>query len=552
MPDFITKAETTRLIAALALFLTALALVGATLKDYGVSWDEPPYYYASDLHVGWLRELPGHLLSGSIEKSLDDDAIKAAWHWNPYNVPHPPFSRVVSGLTKQWFYPALDKFSAYRLAPALFFAALVSVMFLWLSRIFNLATGLFSALSLILIPNLFGYAHLAVTDMPLAAMWFLTAFCFWRGLGSWKWSVLLGVVWGLALATKFPAILIPIPLLLWAHVFHRERYANNVISILFLAPAVMVAIQPYLWHQSGVRIVEFLYEGFSRGHRPDTSFSVFFQGHKYHTHQLPWYYPFFMLAVTAPLPFLALAGLAIVRLPWLQRRSTEVGLFAVNAGFIAILGLMPGAVLHDGVRQLLAALPFLAALAGAGFYLLTEALRHLVGRVKANGKQVLAGSTVSCLSFITLLISPALELYLVHPFQLSYYNMLVGGVRGAYERGLEVTYFMEAINPKFLRQLNERLPVNARVHASFANFMLNYYQKEGLLRKDIRIVKDGPFDFYALLNRRSVLGPRDAALINGSVVPYLSAGVSGVPLVSVYEFTKPKKNHPPSGPEPLE
>jgi hypothetical protein len=423
-------------------------------------------------------------------------------------------------------------------------------MFLWLSRLFNLATGLFSALTLILIPNLFGYAHLAVTDMPLAVMWFLTAYCFWQGLDDWRWSVGLGVVWGLALATKFPALLIPIPLMLWAHLFHRARYANNIFFMLFLAPVVMVAVQPYLWHQSGLRIVEFLYEGLSRGYRPDTNFTVFFQGQKYLTRQLPWHYPFFVVGITTPLPILALAGLAIIRLPWLQQRIPEVSLFAVNGVFIIALGLMPGAVLHDGVRQLLSVLPFIAALAGIGFYLFAEALLRLTERLKVNRKTGLTQSTVSGLLFLLLSISPALDLYLIHPFQLSYYNTLVGGVRGAYERGLEITYFMEAINPNFLRQLNERLPREAKVHASFANFMLDYYQKEGRLRKDIRIVKNGPFNFYTLLNRRSVIGPRESALINGSVKPFLAAGIGGVPLMAVYEFSGPENSTLLAAPKP--
>ena len=43
-------------------------------------------------------------------------------------------------------------------------------------------------------------------------------------------------------------------------------------------------------------------------------------------------------------------------------------LFGLNAALILALGILPGAVLHDGVRQLLSALPFLAALAGAGSF----------------------------------------------------------------------------------------------------------------------------------------------------------------------------------------
>ena len=66
---------------------------------------------------------------------------------------------------------------------------------------------------------------------------------------------------------------------------------------------------------------------------------------------------------------------------------------------------------------------------------------------------------------------PAFDLVAHHPFQLSYYNRFVGGTRGAYARGLEVTYFMEALTPDFLQLLNEKIPENATITASFANFI---------------------------------------------------------------------------------
>ena len=243
-----------RWITPIALFLGVLLLTSATSKDYGVTWDEPPYYHAADLHLKWLVEVGDNLARGELRKSLDDANIKAAWHWNPYNVPHPPFSRIISAIAKNFSGDLVDKFTAYRLAPALFFAVLVTVIYLWLNELFGPATGLFSASALMLIPNLFGYSHIAVTDLPLATMWFLTVYCFWKGLAGWQWSIALGVVWGLALSTKFPALLIPVPLILWAHLFHRDKYANNIFSLVFLAPLVMVATQPYLWHQTGLRV----------------------------------------------------------------------------------------------------------------------------------------------------------------------------------------------------------------------------------------------------------------------------------------------------------
>jgi len=132
--------------------------------------------------------------------------------------------------------------------------------------------------------------------------------------------------------------------------------------------------------------------------------------------------------------------------------------------------------------------------------------------------------------------SPLLDVYLCHPFELSFYNRFVGGVRGAYERGLETTYFMEAFTPNFLQSLNEKLPRNASVNASVANFMFTIYQKEGRLRPDIKFTDDQNFNYYVLLNRRTVLGPRDRRLIAAPIKPFLSIELAGVPLVTVFEF----------------
>ena len=182
-----------------ALFLAVFLLTASTTADYGICWDEPNYFHASDLHIQWLADFGKNLVQAQIGKSLQDDVIKSAWHRDPYHVPHPPLSRIVSGLTKSIFSPVIDKFVAYRLAPAVFFALLVTVMYLWMTELFDRWTGLFSALALVLTPNLFGFAHLAVTDMPLAAMWFLTVYCFWKGLNDWRWSLFLGIVWGFQL-----------------------------------------------------------------------------------------------------------------------------------------------------------------------------------------------------------------------------------------------------------------------------------------------------------------------------------------------------------------
>ena len=538
MPTPESESKIARWSIPAAFFFGVLLLVGVTTKDYGVAWDEPPYFHASDLHINWIFDFSTKLALGDVRQGLNDANIKTAWHWNPYNVPHPPFSRIVSGLAKYLSIHLLDKFSAYRLGPAFFFAMLVVVIYLWMKELFGRATAVFSAFASVLTPNLFGYAHIAVTDLPLATMWVLTAYCFWKGLGNWKWSVALGVVWGLALSTKFPALLIPAPLVVWAHRFHRDKYANNVFMMLFLAPVVMVASQPYLWHQPGMRILEFLYEGISRAYRPETNYTIYFLDQVYLTNQLPWYYPFYMIGITTPEPFLALAVLGLLSIPWLPEVRSLALLFLANAACITIISLMPGAVLHDGVRQLLSSLPFLMALAGVGYYALSTWLFDAARRSDSLQHIKSLKVKVTAALFLFVCANPTIDLYLTHPFQLSYYNRLVGGIRGAYARGLETTYFMEAITPGFLQTLNEKLPQNASVNASFANFMFEYYQREGKLRRDIRFSGSGPFDFYLVLNRQSALSPRDRQLMRSRARPAESVSLAGVPLVALFDIRK--------------
>ncbi|MFQ5542215.1 MAG: ArnT family glycosyltransferase [Candidatus Binatia bacterium] len=509
-------------------------LVAFTSSHYGLTLDEPNYLVASDLELQWFGEFFRGLVRGELDSVLSDEKIKSAWRWDPYHVPHPPFSRLLAGLTKVALSPFIDKFTAYRLAPALLFALLVAVMYLWMAALFDRATGLFSALALVLMPNLFGFAHFVVTDMPLTTLWLLTVYCFVKGLRDWRWSLALAVVWGLALATKFPAFLIPIPLLLWAHLYHRHYYHNNVFSMVFLSPMIMVSLQPYLWHKTLPRIAMFLYDSVSRGFRWETTFGIFFFNKIYVSSNVPWYYPFFMTAVTIPETILILILIGLIAIARLKAQREIMVLFLFNAAFILSMGLFPGAVLHDVNRLMLPVLPFLAGLASCGFFLLA---RYLTERCQAlvvlQGIKHLRAKLIGALSLLVI-FPPALDLFMYHPFQLSYYNRLVGGIRGANQRGLEVTYFMEALTPNFLQFLNRDLPPNAVISGGETNYMLAYYQMEKRLRRDIRITDDMNFDYYLLLNRRSMFGPFHRALATGGR-PYATVRLQGVPLVYLYK-----------------
>jgi hypothetical protein len=273
----------------------------------------------------------------------------------------------------------------------------------------------------------------------------------------------------------------------------------------------------------------------SRGYRPDANFPVLFFGTLYYTNQLPWYYPFFLIGVTTPEPILVLALFGIGSIHSLREQRPAMVLFLLNALFIPVMGLLPGAVLHDGVRQLLSAIPFFVGLAGGGFHILVRFVRAQAAKLRADENIKHIQSKVVGSAVVLLLFPAALDLFIYHPFELSYYNRLIGGTRGAYEKGLEVTYFMEAFNPEFLRYLNDKLPLKAVVNASFGNFMFQYYQKENRLRPDIQITDQQSVDYYILLTRRSVWSKKEWNLFNkNSALAAVRLGT--VPLVSVYRL----------------
>lgn len=140
-----------------------------------------------------------------------------------------------------------------------------------------------------------------------------------------------GVIWRSALATKFPAFIIPIPLLLWAHFYHRHAYHNNFFSMMLLSPLIMVSCQPYLWHQTLPRLAMFLYDSTSRGFHWETDFPIFFFNQKYSSNSLPWYYPLFMTVLSIPETILALILVAVLALLRLKPQREMMALFLLIA-----------------------------------------------------------------------------------------------------------------------------------------------------------------------------------------------------------------------------
>ncbi|CAN5836336.1 hypothetical protein BH23PLA1_BH23PLA1_34480 [soil metagenome] len=418
--------------------LAALAVV-LTLGDPGITVDEPIDVKVGRNYVAQVPELAGRVVTEGAS-ALDRRAIDALF---ADNAQHPPLGRWLVGLAStlaepfEAFLGGADPLSVHpaRLAPALAFAVLVGVVSGFAGRRYGRGAGLVSGLALLMMPRVFAHAHFATLDTFLALSWTLALLGANRALGHrypMRASVLAGLLWGLALLVKIHAWLLP-PLVL-AVALARLRPGRALVAVLIWASAglaVFFAGWPWLWFDTVDRLRGYLSTSVVR-----MPLRVEYFGTVYLDREVPWHYPWVYFALTVPVGLHLLGVFGAVR-GFLRRRVDPLPMVLVGSIGLFLLLFSTGAPVYDGERLFLHVFPAWAILIGLGFHAAWERFRHrwlrfaMVAGVLAQGYGTLA----------------------MHPFGMSYYNGLVGGLWGAEKLGLEPTYWGDAIDPVLLAKL---------------------------------------------------------------------------------------------------
>jgi hypothetical protein len=550
-------------------FALALVLLAPTTGDIGLTWDEPAYRYSQLMSVQWWEQMLQARSWAEVRSLLDPDTLLYYWPYGRHGINfHPPLAGQLNLTTHVLFGSWMKDIPSRRMASVLEFALTVTIGFSFLARRYGTATGLVMAGSLLLMPRLYGQAHLVDTDIPGLLLWAATALAFWKGLyeeNARRWRILVGILLGLAFVEKMAVVGVLLPLLLWLIAGHLPRtfrrsggradwYDGLITSglmllplgiafleiqslqrqlpvpkrtnlfvdrpqsdlpgwvltlplaiwflrrllawlfprsrtwggerpaletwtaILAFAPVVGWLGNPAWWRETLPRLAHYYTLSLNRqGALPNIQIIYFGETFEYY---LPWHNAWVLIGVTVPLTILFAAVLGTIWSLGQIRRDRLPLYFLIHLLTYPVLRMFPTPA-HDGVRLLLPAFFFLAAFAGWGTIALALDL-HRLFRLPARAATALLSALV--------LGPAAVELARIHPYELSYYNVLIGGPRGAWREGFELTYWFDAFNSKALAELNAKLPPGVEV--DFPNVLTNAMtfqelQSLGELRGDI-------------------------------------------------------------------
>lgn len=523
----------------LILMIAGYASVVLTQNKVGYAWDESYYIEPSAKAADWLTEvLRGH-------KPFSREKIDEYWKERSE---HPSVQKILSGVALRTFRDPKAHLEAARLPIAILFGITLTLIYLVGRRAFGPMSGLIAAVLYATLPRVFGHAHFATLETPLLFMIMLVVFCYLRGLDSLFWAVMTGISFGLLLATKINGFFLPIPLIIWGQLYARRKYMNNLFAMLFLGPIVMVAVWPWLWHDTAARLLEYLHF-----HAIHQKTAVWFMGEKWgydaaHANA-PWFYPSVMLAITTPIVALALMAVGMVRTAIQPQRRPYGAFFLICALVMWAVASAPGTPKYDGERLFLPVFPFLALLGGSGFVSLMRRIEGVLGRFGARDPRRREWFThkVAFAFVLMLLLDGGGAIWRYYPFMLSYYNPLVGGLKGA-SRDFEAIYWGEALNDDMIRFLNS-LPAGSKIKVLAMNEQnFKDLQAWGILDTKLRFDGDPPYDYHILQNRRGLFKRPERALADTRIFPKIYEVTAdpvdakpgkGVPLLAIYKTDVP-------------
>lgn len=290
----------------------------------------------------------------------------------------------------------------------------IFLMYYWAKQNVSPFAAKISAGALVFDPNVLAHTHLVTNDVGFSLLFLFTLFAAQRAAAKpgLRRTVVMGLVLGLALASKFSAVILIFliyPLLFYY--WRRQRWRFEWIvtqTSLSMIIAVSVVLSLYHWQQGEIfcQGVEMVFRSVSERGKPSFLF-----GH-YSAHGWPWYFVAAFLIKT-PIPLLLLLGGALIGA--CKKHEEEFLVAWVYFPAIAYFVAASLSKLQIGIRHLLPIYPLLAI-----------AIGHYAQRVWETrtpwARRILLAAGVWLVS----------ETVWSYPYYLCYFNEIVGGSSQGY------------------------------------------------------------------------------------------------------------------------
>jgi hypothetical protein len=419
----------------LAWLLYAIPLV----HQHGVTWDSPSLFYGGERTLYWIEHpwVPGALdfnapdppgFHSRFEKWPNLDDVKH----------YPVLPGLVAAFSSQVFHDWLglvDDIDGHHLGLVLMHAAAIFILGWTLSNLVGTQAGLFAITALVLFPTIAGHAFNNAKDLSCADFYGCGIAAVGLGVirGREK-QILLGGVWlGISLACKMNGAFALVTLALWLPIawfvlyWRRQRVPEKVLVALLLVPPLAMVLFFLLW--------PWLYQGSPadwRNHVVEYLQTVLKYG--YGRRESWTNYPLRALLFMTPPLVLASALVFLVRGFRGSREALATwSLFLLWTSIPLLRVAAPHSGFYDANRHFLEYVYGLCAMAGVGFAQVLEwglAAWRKRGRKRPTENQLVWSLSLAGLGCLLL----ALLSY--SPYEIAYFNSLIGGLGGAQRAAL--------------------------------------------------------------------------------------------------------------------
>ncbi len=530
------------------LALVTVLCVTVNQQDVGIARDEVVYMGSGSKYARWWLGLV------TFEHGVSAKSITQTFGGpgaTDNNREHPPLIKTAMGLSHRLLHDKLgifDELTAYRFPGALLAGVLVLLVYLMTLAVWGAREALLAALCMLLMPRALFHAGLACFDAPIMTMWFATVYAYWRCLDGRKWPWQVGVLFGLALATKHNAFLLPFALGIhlavvgfragrWRGlVLHRWRV---IVSLAVLGPLTLVAVWPWLWLSPVGHIQKWL-----EFHMTHVHYNFEYLGHNWNAPRFPWHVALVTTLFTVPIGTLAAAvtGVGV----WLARcRRGEAGdadrapalLLALSAA--ASLGpfFVGTTPIFGAEKHWMPALPTLCIAAGVGgVWAARLAAGYLAAFKSLAGERAQRATIAAVLGSIAL--AAATETVAAQPYALSWYNALAGGAPGGADLGMNRQFW--GVSARGVLSFLELSPPG-RVYSHDASPAWGWYMRLGDLPRSYPDAGHEAAGIaasqYAIVVHEQHFNRHDYMIWKsyGTVQPVFVLRTAGVPIVSVYK-----------------